>query len=198
MAMNIFEGGRRITHVLAVVLVLALGIWVLQTTPEPWSLITVEIARPGAAGKLVENCHSGNGHHYRMKEPLPSGRYDLTLCFPSISTRNGMPYVPIRLNPDGTYLTYPWISDEVSQYAKDVGEAYKVPPDILKIAEDKWRKSRNEAWWGSAQAFALGSAIGLAVLYGLAWVMGWVVRGFTGIHRGQDTASTPAPVEDKE
>lgn len=70
-------------------------------------------------------------------------------------------------------------------YTGRFADAFALLPEDETVADRQWLLAVFERF-GIVFA-AMGS--GLLALWGLAWTIGWIVRGFMGIPRGQDDKS---------
>jgi hypothetical protein len=95
---------------------------------------------------------------------------------------------PIRRvsEPPKWYFTADEYSDAVQSYAKKRVADFQMTPEL----RDQLIRTQKAAWWGAHwKAFneALPWVFGLCVfIWLLTAVIGWIVRGFAGVPRGQD------------
>lgn len=182
MAINIFEGARRITKLIAAIWII--GWLVAAFNVSPSTSVTYQIARPGAVPVLTtEKCPSDSATEYDHKETKSGTKAWVTLCFLAITADDGSKVIPYRADPVKSQW---WVerkySSEVSEYTHRIATSFSIPPsDEARIDSQWWPSFLKELGQG-----ALGAIGGLLFLWAFAWTMGWIVRGFMGIPRGSD------------
>lgn len=95
--------------------------------------------------------------------------------------------------PDGSILTVKAPDGATEEQAIEFAASNWQPQSSLKDAfvipkaDEKWIDGQ---WWSLVMKEiglgALGAVSGLLFLFAFTWTMGWIVRGFMGIPRGQD------------
>jgi hypothetical protein len=177
---NMFEGARRIALVLGVLWVggcIAYGI-----LAEPQADLDYSINRLGAVPVRVERCGADDGREYLSTDDGKGNSVSVTLCFKAFPSDKGERLIPYAPAENGKWWMAGPYSSEVTRYMKERGESFALPPQGMEEARRlRWGK-RLEQWKDAAVAAVSGLAVGWA----LVLVVGWVVRGFLGIARGQD------------
>lgn len=227
MAINIFEGARRIAKLVALVWVLGIGAFILmQGEPDITGIYYISVSDKGL-GAVHPSCRYQN--HFRQDNIRVKTRRgteaDVTLCFPP-ETKEFLVTVP---SGDKYAVTAPVVATEkevmayVQSEEAEFEQRYKqersvIAPPVSKKLREQWRNApiilnweakffaehiqktlvlspvdeewiENQWWskrWEQARQGLLIGAAGVMLLWGGAWAIGWIVRGFLGIPRGQD------------
>lgn len=182
MAINVFEGARRIAKLFAAIWVIG---WIVAAFyVSPSINVTYKIVGPGKAPvRLTEGCPSDSAREYRSIKTNSGTEAWVTLCFFAISAEDGTSMIPFYVDPETKAL---WgkekYSTEVSQYTNRVAASFTISQ-----ADGEWIDSQ---WWpqflkelGEGALVAIG---GLLFLWTFTWGTGWIVRGFMSIPRGKD------------
>ena len=213
MAINIFEGARRIAQLVA--LLWAVGISVFTAIQnEPYITGTYYVSE--------SNRKLGHSHpfcedltHFRQETITVTTKIEaeayVTLCFPPemkefvVTIPSGVKFA----------VTAPVVAteQEVKAYVESTAGLHaqvKLPKEwrgdtivrnweaqafavhlknslVLSQADEEW--IHGQWWlkrWEQIRQGLLVIAGGWVCLYGLTWSIGWIVRGFLGIPRGQD------------
>lgn len=181
--MNIFEGARRIGK-------LIIGLWIVgwciaAFVEEPSIPVTYLIYKPGAQPVVSDSKSCGDEDRSKWKDMQASDGKPLsvTLCFVAATATDGTPFIPTSVDPaTGNISGYEKYSTEVSNYTEAVTQRFQLSADI--------RDGLAKRYW-NVKAYRLGKGTGF-MLMGIAFmlaffkVVGWIVRGFLGIPRGQD------------
>ena len=183
MAINVFEGARRIAKLLAVLWV---GGWVVAAfSVSPSVSVTYKILYPGATPlRMTGECPPDGTTELLFDEVTQRAtKTFVTMCFPARSADNGDRLIPYLVDPaDGGIWMKEAYSSEVMEYTKRVKGTFALPQSDEKwIDEQWWPQFMKEIGWG-----ALVAVSGLVILLAFTWTTGWIVRGFMGIPRGQD------------
>jgi hypothetical protein len=182
MKINVFEGCRRIA-LIAAVLGSAFTLFLLATN-EPYLYYTYEITYPSDQAKRTEkSCPSDSGRHFFTTATRTDKPVSITLCLlPMSFGADERQLIPYKVDDAGTVFGAAFFSEEVSSYANRLEGAFRLDEaDEVFIDEEYWRRYRDELLQG-----LLGLAIALVFFAVVVWLMGWIVRGFLGIPRGQD------------
>jgi hypothetical protein len=195
MGVNVFEGSRRIAKLLAAIWIVgAVGYHVME---PPRVYVTASIAAPGAAPEATFSayCASPNASETVFYQRTPAGtNYQVGLCFLARKFPKGM-LVPYKRD-GSTVWGETWLSPEVGQYARDVVSKFEPTRELEALADLEGRQRTRQHWINCAIVVAAG----LLALWLVVTVIGWIVRGFLGILRGQDALpapSTPRPPDIK-
>lgn len=182
MAINIFEGARRIAVLIAGVA--TIGTLIVLFTYEPYMPVTYSIAEPtGSFVRMEDSCPSDAGKHYFTAKTNTGKEVSVDLCLLATSFgKNDDRLIPYKIDEKGMIWGAPSYSSEVSAYERKLEERFQLPlgdEDLItkKISQD-YRENMKEGF-GYLVA-------GLAIFGGIVWVIGWIVRGFLGITRGMD------------
>jgi len=185
MAINVFEGARRLMAV-GLILILACGGFVAYSNN---AYITRYYSMDfSGTPTAVDQCPAGSENEY-TSEYLDEGTVSVTLCFPGFVTDDGRSVIGY-VGADGQVYGNNRFAPEVDAYIQKRKEAFTIPPAHLDHVHDllkaKQRSDRLEA-----MGIPIGCMFGFWVI---CWVLGWIVRGFFGIPGGADRKpSPPAP-----
>lgn len=182
-AINIFEGARRIAKLVTALWVIGWIVAAFNTSSSVY--VTYQIAIPGEVPIRVE---SGCDYSVDATEHLDLAtskgtNVSLTLCFKHSVFDDGKKLIPYRIDKD----TNRWwgneeYTTEVSSYTESVASNFK-----LSKSDEEWIDAQ---WWSSLlKELGIGALVaigGLLFLWAFTWVVGWIVRGFKGIPQGQD------------
>lgn len=187
MAINVFEGARRIAKLLAALWVVG---WVVAAfNVSPTISATYKILYPGAMLlRMTGECPPDGTTELLFDKVTQRGTKTLlTLCFPAQTASNGDRLIPYFVDPaDGGVWLLEKYSPEVVEYIQRVAETFVFPQ-----AEEKWIDGQwwplflKDIGWG-----AIGAVSGLLLLLAFTSTTGWIVRGFMDIPRGQDHKET--------
>ncbi len=193
MAVNWFEGGRRISALFQWAVLIAGGSYVLfgggentvmfeTKNPEDGFHLTFQPCNYPDWPRSLENKLSFDGDPHRV-----------TLCFRS--DMGGVPYVTYKLDvyPErtddplvSTYMVGKPYEQHVTAYMDKRFEAFRADMGWHEAAEGSlWRGRLARLWQRMKEAFpwALGGAFAIWLF---TFVIGWVARGFAGIPSGRD------------
>lgn len=187
MAINAFEGGRRIERLL-------MWLWIIVGAFVAWSekpmAVTTyfTVAFPGSAPSRTDRdgCGPSDAHEYESNRLTPGGtQYWATFCFTARKFPAGL-LVPYRMDADGTMWGNEKYSSEVTTYTRDVVSSFApTQEDAAWIDAQRWPMLRKYAA-GAAKWIALGAF----VIWVISGITGWIVRGFLGIPAGKDQRPT--------
>ena len=186
MAMNAFEGGRRIAKLVAALWILGWIVAAIFFTPAPYISLNYVIAGSGQAPmRSEEGACNDDGKESIIVRTRKGTEAWATLCFRSEKIIDGTRYYRFSVDRLGR-----WTLPEVMAYTAQVKKNFVIPQ-----ADEEWIESR---WWveyltdfGRGALVAIG---GLVFLWVFSWAFGWIVRGFLDIPRGQD--ARPKKVSD--
>jgi hypothetical protein len=185
MAINIFEGGRRIAYLL--MMVWAVG-WALLVFVfhDGWPAVDArfEVRSPGQTPIRVTtlSCDADSRRLWDFDGMTPKGtKYNLELCFVATAFPDGN-LVPFRRDPDGTLWGGSSYSAEVESYINTALRKWQpTEEDLAWIDSRKWSVRYEQIT--EMVPWLLG---GVFVIWLLATILGWIVRGFMGIPAGRD------------
>ena len=204
MAINWFEGGRRITKLLSIIVfVIGIGYVVIEsrsdyvtfetTNPDrPWSFTTADCSYPDQS-QIIER-----GIYLKREK-------DVELCFREIDggilykfsgyqedqVIPGVVRTPPPLSagpPRQTPLYYKLdgYTPEVIAYMAERKRSFVVSSEMFNAARDnQWKKKWLRKWhrFEEALPWVMGIVFGLWLV---TFALGWIIRGFAGIPSGQD------------
>lgn len=182
MAINIFEGARRIALLIAGVA--TIGTVIGLVTNEPYMPIKYSIAHPtGPFVRMEDSCPSDASKHYFTAKTSTGKNVSVDLCILAMSFgKNGDRLIPYKVDEQGMIWGAAPYSSEVSAYERKLEERFKIPlGDEKQIIKEISRRYRENMMEGFGYLVA-----GLAIFGGVAWAIGWIVRGFLGIPHGMD------------
>lgn len=185
MAINIFEGARRIALLLgggaaAITVIVAFN-------QNAYYYAQYSLARPNAPFKKTDGgCLSGGKAIYFDHKTSSGKEVSVSLCLEPMTFTNknkeDTELIPYKTDADGmTWGARPY-SPEVASYETQVKTHFTMTATDEEVSIREAAKK-----WRSQFAEAMGYlAAGLAIFGALVWAMGWIVRGFLGIPRGMD------------
>ncbi|MFP5408093.1 MAG: hypothetical protein ACLGGY_02300 [Gammaproteobacteria bacterium] len=183
MKLNIFEGARRISLLIGALWVVGWGAQAIFSAP--YSQVTYGVLMLGAPF-VTEECPSDAATEY-LERKAPDGKdVNVKLCFFAGESNSGEMLVPYAEAGEEKVWMGAKYSTEVRQYTNSVATRFQLTPEGIKALESIQRKALLEQW-GVAAMFLFG---GLAVGWAVVAAIGWIVRGFMGIPRGQDMRPT--------
>lgn len=187
-AINIFEGSRRIALLAAGLA--TLGTLVVLVTNDPYVSIEYSVAQPGGPfSRLSGNCPSDAGKHYFTTETKTGQRLSIDLCLLTMPFGDtGEQLVPYKTDQKGMVWGAASYSSEVSEYERQLEKRFILPPQDDDFAE----KEFSRRYWKEIKEGLRYLAIGLVVFGAFVWAVGWIVRGFLGIPRGMDNRPSEA------
>lgn len=208
MAINMFEGARRIATLIAVFIVVGFGIAIVTDSAETVRL-KYAITAPNQPTVLTEACPDDSV----TKDAVRHGndRADIYLCFLSqkaTTKRDAKSFddlvpkilpktrrivwddeieisvIPFGVNPmNGSILAGAIGHESVVAYISETAAKFRIP------AADE--SHINSLWWSqtlrNAGMYFLWMLASLAGWWAFTWTVGWIVRGFMGIPRGSDS-----------
>ena len=203
MAVNWFEGGRRIRDLLLWAVALSGGVYVIWgSTPS----IYFSTAYPDDPWKVAgDDCPDPNESMYLWRYSFkPGDSRSVQLCF-RVNERDQIPYqkteppkdapppVITMISPtraetavEEWYFEGSTFDDSVQDYMHARKDAFRMTPALEHAARDGLGKL---AWNAGVQRFkdAAPWAGGIAlVIWVITGLLGWIVRGFVGIPAGAD------------
>lgn len=180
MKVNIFEGARRISLLIG-------ALWVVGVIGDaffstPHATVTYAVFTYGSATAVTDDCPSDAATEY-LERKAPDGKtIKIKLCFFAAKADTGEMLVPYGDAGNGKVWVGAQYSTEVQQYTALVASEFGLTPEGIAAFESINRKALLEQWRDAAMLLFGGLAVGWAVVAAI----GWIVRGFMGIPRGQD------------
>jgi hypothetical protein len=202
MKINMFEGARRITKLIAVLWVVGMCIYIFTWNPHIHAYFHVDSSGSESIRvvKQKSDCAEHDAREDKYWQQTINGTdFTLTLCFKRISASEFLADIApvqspvieeVQNNPKkSTLVTNPAILAELNgetlSYRKKVTDNFKPSK-----ADEDWIDS--EVWparWKNIKESSLWIIGGVAFLYIFSWCVGWIIRGFAGIPLGHDRKS---------
>lgn len=182
MAINVFEGARRLLLVIQVLWVLV--VMVIAWSVRPSARLELEVTQAGAsATPASQECLTGtDAWEWVHPKTALGSQVDVTLCFRAKRFPNGSMLVPFRVDETGKM----WGNSAYSESVRDYTSAY-AKSFTLQAAQESKADKETLSRLVMTMLEGLGvAAAGWGILWLVAWVIGWIVRGFVGIPRGSD------------
>lgn len=183
MAINVFEGARRIAKLVSVIWIVS---WIVAGFQiQPSVDVTYKIEWPDVSPvRMNENCPSGSGKKYQRLSTQSGTSASIVFCFPTQISNSGKKLIPYKIDrKTQTWWGDEEYSSEVRTYTEWVRDEFGFSPE-----DEKWVDGRK--WTSFIQEIgkgALVAAFGLLIFWIFVWSVGWIVRGFMGIPRGRDS-----------
>lgn len=188
MAINVFEGARRLALLAAIVGATVALVSIANNTPYLGAKYA--IAQPdGPISRTEDSCPS-DGRTVFVYPQTPRGRtVSVALCvLPMAFGRDSTPLIPYRVDEAGMIWGARPYSSEVNAYERALEKRFVLQSDhAVELDREATRLRRSEALSGLGWL-----VVGLMAFWVVVWTTGWIVRGFLGIPRGKDRAD-PAP-----
>lgn len=182
MAINIFEGARRLALLAGgVATLITIIVWFTSTSHLN---IYYEITHPNLSAHRtdVDLC-TYEGITQRFIQTTKKGdRVWVNLCVMPMSFKDGAKLIPYKQEANGVVWGASRYSNEIEEYRKKLENTFKIPEDQQDEISSLAAKERRKEFTDTFGALF----IGLAVFAALVSVIGWIVRGFMGIHNGMD------------
>ncbi len=177
MSINIFEGARRISYLIYAA-TLAFGLFYAYKV-EPFVSMTYSISTFGAAPVLTdESCkHDEIARSVFVDLELPQIR----ICFRANESQHGLRLIPYKMEGNVTRLDFK-NSSNVAIYVQETVDEFSVPQKD----EQRLKEIYSAAKWKEVLQTFIKLVVFLVGELVLFAAIGWIVRGFLGIPRGQD------------
>lgn len=194
MAINVFEGARRISKLVAIILIIGWIVGAFNHSPPPVHVTYRITGAEKLPVKMAEECPPNSMIKHIDMETKSGTKVLVKLCREKseiaelLALAEYLEKEDIELaeraldriqnifknkNPDLT---------EIAQL-----EAALVKADAADNTDEAWIDARGRSlfleYYGKIALWAISS---LFLLWAFTWVIGWIVRGFMGIPRGQD------------
>lgn len=185
MAVNAFEGARRIGMLIAAIWTIG---WIVAAFffSEPYISVNYTISWPNELPKRSDpSCTFGDNEiEYVTVQTAKGTEAHVRLCFLAQPSNDGRKLIFYAVDPSNPklFIGNARHSTEVQDYAKRVKNGFVLPKaDEPWIDQQLWPERLKILGQG-----ALGAIGGLLFLWCFSWAIGWIVRGFLGIPRGKD------------
>ncbi len=181
MKVNIFEGARRIALLTGALW--AIGCFSYALISKPYVTLIYAVPALNSSPVLAEECPGESATEY-VERTAPDGRnVNVKLCFLASPSDSGEMLVPYADAGNGKVWMAEKYSSKVSAYTEGVARLFQLTPQGIEAFQTKHWAALLERWEQAALALIVGLGIG----WGFVAAVGWIVRGFLGIPRGQDT-----------
>lgn len=183
MTVNVFEGARRLAMLVAALWSLGVGYYALVES-SPRITASYIITGPSAAPIRGDcgNDYSYTRREYRTLSTKQGTDAHISFCFLPQIFANNQKLIPYRTDSQGLIWGNQKYSSEVSEYAERVARNF-----TLSAADEQWL---DERWWPERWESLKDSAGvllgGLAAIWIISKIIGWIVRGFAGISSARD------------
>lgn len=192
MKINIFEGARRLTKLIAVIWVLCMSFYAFKEfTEKGYVRAYFRVDLPDGVPVRMpeqEHCDENDANEY-LSSPYTSkdAKISVTLCF-----KPQQPKIVDKIPEGFFYLDELPAKQQQALYEREAAQQQAKQKKIaanfkLSKVDEEW--ADGVAWskrWKNTKNGAAVSIGGLAFLWILSWCVGWIVRGFAGIPSGQD------------
>ena len=182
MAVNIFEGSRRISKLAAGLTIACTLLYLVMH--DPYVSAAYSVSRPdGVFTRTNESCPDEAAKHYFTISTATGKRLSIDLCLLAMpfgeDRRMLVPYV---VDDKGMIWGAAPYSSEVSELESRLEKRFR-----LSSADETWFEVEiSRRYWQEMKDGMKYLAIGLGMFCAFVWSMGWIVRGFLGIPRGMD------------
>ena len=179
MKINIFEGGRRLSK-------LCIGVWIacvaaFSYLDAPYIHDTLKIAYPGATPQADSDCKANDVKEYIYRTTNTGKDISITLCFASQLSNDNRYLVPFKVE-GGQYWMGDAGSPPVAEYTRSCADHFSLSAEQSNSLDTLWWHERLDELLSGAKV----SLIGSVALWGASLIVGWIVRGFIGVPRGND------------
>jgi hypothetical protein len=182
MGINVFEGARRISLLVAGVAIISVSI--SQFFHKTYMSFDYEIAHPNQPFLKADGSCPSDGQRLYFESQTSKGRnVSINLCLlPMSFGKDGAQLIPYKVDEKGLIWGAAAYASEISDYEKKLKERFKIPP----VDEIAMEKEMSQRYWGDVKDNITYLIVGLGVFGAFVWAIGWIVRGFLGIPRGMD------------
>jgi hypothetical protein len=182
MAINIFEGARRISLLVAGVAIIS--VFVSQFFHAPYISFDYQIVHPNQPFlKANGSCPSDGQMVYFTSQTSKGRNVSINLCLlPMSFGKDDAQLIPYKVDDKGLIWGARAYASEIDGYEKKLKERFKIPP----VDEIAMEKEISQRYWNDVENSITYLIVGLGVFGAFVWAIGWIVRGFLGIPRGMD------------
>ncbi|PUE12246.1 hypothetical protein [Limnohabitans sp. T6-20] len=185
--MNIFEGSRRIAKITAGLWITGFAIAAFNVSDTAYVTYLVPTFNAAPVLSSDDSCPNDSYKDYSIQNTkTPSGTdVNITLCFEATDGFDeGRRLVPYKIATDSKLI---WGSDKYSNEVRDYAKKY-ISNFRVNVADyERIDRKGNSRWWSQVKEGATIMIFGLVFLFALVHAVGWIVRGFMGIPKGQDS-----------
>lgn len=194
MKFNVFEGARRIALVLAAIA--AVSTIAIVAMQDPYISLSYTVAHPNAPFvRNDEQCPTDGARHYFSTKTAKGQSVSVNLCLPPVAFGDSAEQlIPYKIDEKGMVWGARTYSSEVSAYEQRLEQRFRLSdPEDQQVSKRISREYRESLLSGVGYV-----VLGLALFAGLVSTIGWIVRGFLGIPRGQDARPSEAVAEQRD
>lgn len=183
--MNVFEGARRISMVIAAAGVLISAI--VAHNDKPYIAIPFQIRNIDLPPVQADGCKPFDTDVLEsVTRWTPQGeKFTADICFTASVAQDGRMLVPFQ-SKDGPFLMGPNNSDQVREYTSFIAQRFAVPEGGNDAVNNAIEHQKSMHYVRSLGFLALG----LFIFWIFVSIIGWIVRGFAGIPTGRDTKAS--------
>lgn len=180
-AINVFEGARRISK--TIMLIIVVGSLIAIWYDAPYLTLTYEIALPGEAPVRVEECSKDSDLEVLDRYSTAGNHISVRLCFRAYPGDKAKEMrIPFKVDDDKSIWIGNKFSTPVVEYTQAAARDFQLPADDMKDTGFLLLKQRLSK---------IGQGIGMLALAIFSFLLatsfiGWIVRGFLGIPNGMD------------
>lgn len=188
MQTNIFSGGRRIAVVAGTLLAGATGgfAWLAS---EPHVRPTYAVAINGEAWP-TDSCSYGIDGTETGSIVTPAGRSTtVSLCFKAQPASDGRMLVPYKLADGKIWMNDP-NSPAVTDYMSKFASRFTLSTERGQDVDERWKQAERDQYRNTI----LTVAAAVVAAWIITTTIGWIVRGFLGVPRGQDFRPLTPPI----
>lgn len=185
--MNIFEGSRRVVKLISVAIVVGFGIAAFFV--DPGVNIEYMVRSPNSMPQRIDsgNCPTGSGVEYTYPRTRNNIEAYMKFCFApqtfKLTTGKEVHLIPFEYDEKTKKTSADWpVSSEVKIYQDKLSKSFVMPIEDELWVDDKFRSLVIK----ELRNGFIAMIISLAILWAFTIAVGWIVRGFMGIPRGQD------------
>jgi hypothetical protein len=183
--MNFFEGSRRISKLILGLIVIVYIYTVIDETP--YLSISYNVTFPDKPYVRFEGeCSSDSRSEYLTRSTRKGNDVLISLCFLPSKSNEGNKVIPFKIDRE----TREWwgnteYSSDVTEYTSQVSSNFTLSEIDEKYIDSQWWK----VWFTDVKSGLITTIECLLGFWLFTLVVGWIVRGFMGIPRGQDKKS---------
>jgi hypothetical protein len=188
--MNLFSGARRIAAILAALWIA--GVFIAHVNKDKSVSLEYRVPTFVALWLASDKCAIGTDSIRAHSFKTPSGiTVNAQFCFAASKADNGEMLVPYAEENKFLLMGGPYSAEVMSYTQRFVDEVFEPNGADYARADEEYSKV---VW--SERGYTSGALLGgLLFLWAVVWCIGWIMRGFLGIPRGQDYRISPAVVQ---
>jgi hypothetical protein len=182
MAINVFEGARRVSYLVMGLWCVGVAIYLFTDTPRVDVSYVVRGPTEPFTHSVESDCAFADKSESRHYTTANGTSVRAAFCFRAVAFKDGKMRVPYRVDDKGLIWGHESWSSEVSEYAKRRVNDFTFSASEEKRADDLYWPTR----FRQLKEVVLWLVGGLVAIWFTTFVTGWIVRGFAGIPMGRD------------